>query len=151
MPVDKLITPLLREIVAPLFSFDRLRAGRFMHSHQQPPELSTFSPSYAQGCTWSAQQPSSQVIDGCLDLQVLGNLEVDLLDGVDDGGMVLSAEFFAYFRIGCLGELTAEVNGDLTRHHQSLEPFLRLQFRNLELEMVSHLFLDDLDGQFPGL
>ena len=58
---------------------------------------------YAFFCTGiyrSGQQAPPQVFDGSLKFKILGYLPVYLLDGVNDGGVVLAAKFFADLGIG---------------------------------------------------
>ena len=67
---------------------------------------------------------------------------LDLLDGVQNGGVILAAEGAADFGEGGVGELAGEVHGDLARERDGLGAVLGAHVGELDAEEVGRLALD---------
>ena len=56
-----------------------------------------------------------EFVEHAVEVLVVLALQIDLLDGVQDGGVVLAAELAADLGQRGLGEVLAEIHGDLAR------------------------------------
>ena len=107
------------------------------------------------GSLWgSASDPSlnggSDPVDRALDTVVSQQEVLDLLDGVDDGRMVLVSEDGADVGEGLVGHLSGEENGDLARDGIGAGAAGGHQFGYLDLEELADDLLDLGDGDGGG-
>src|SRR5438876_9384896 len=70
-----------------------------------------FQDSGAAGTQSLETDGGDDVVDRLLELGVLLQDGLDLLDGVEDGGVVLAPEAAADVRVGMAGELAGEIHG----------------------------------------
>ena len=89
--------------------------------------------------------------DLVVDLAPLAHQRLDLLDGVDDGGVVAATELPGDGRVRQVGELAEHVHGDLAGGHQGPTPALALQVLDREVEHVGGGLEDHGGGDGPGL
>src|SRR5439155_4723500 len=86
------------------------------------------------------------VVDRLLELGVLLEEGLDLLDRVEDGGVVLAAEAAADVRVGMAGELAGEIHGDLAGKGHGLGAGLGAEILGPDREDLGDPPLDVLDG-----
>lgn len=86
-----------------------------------------------------------EVFDDLMKLGVLLALFGDLVVGVQDGRMVTAAEEVADLRQRGVGELAAEVHGNLARERDAARAFLGMEVLDADLEVGGDNLLDDLE------
>ena len=84
-------------------------------------------------------------LDGTVELAIRASELLDLLNGVHHGRMVLIIEVFADLGEGELGQVLAEVHGDLPRKSDLLGIALRFDFTDFEAVVARYEF-GDLGG-----
>src|SRR3974390_2124938 len=71
---------------------------------------------------------------------------LDLLDRMQDRGVVLAAELPPDLRQGSLGQVFGQIHGDLTRIHDRAGVVLGLDLHQPQAELLGDRFLDRFDG-----
>lgn len=65
-----------------------------------------------------------EAVDVLLQRRVLFEGRFDLVDGVENGRVVLATELVTDLGQGVVGQFTGEVHGNLPGYHDLLDPFL---------------------------
>jgi len=84
--------------------------------------------------------------------ELMGNFPIvvdvlaDLAFGVEDCGVIASAEVAAYFFEAIAGVPARQEHADLTWERHALVAFLALQVAHLDVVVLGHCFEDLLDG-----
>ena len=66
--------------------------------------------------------------------------------GVDDGCVVLAAEFRTDFRQGIVRHDPGKIHGDLSWHHDSLSALFAFQFLDGHMVIFPYRLLNGIDG-----
>src|SRR5258705_10026824 len=93
--------------------------------------------------------PLGKRVDSLLELGVFLNEALELGDGVQHGGVILTTEGAPDVAERGVGELTREVHGNLAREGHGLGAILGAHVGELDAEELGRLALDVLDGDDP--
>src|SRR5262249_22395598 len=97
-------------------------------------------------CARRSDKRVEQLIDRAVQILVAAPESVDLVNRVQDGGVVLAAELPADLRQRRRGELLHQVHGDLAREGDGLGVAAHLQVLLAQPELLADALLDQVDG-----
>ncbi len=103
---------------------------------------------YPQSYALHALDASDEFLDGIIELDIFVAFFADLVVSMDDRRMVTAAETAANLGQGSIGELTAQIHGDLPRESQIARALLGVQVIDFYFEVRSYDFLDELERDF---
>src|SRR5713226_741430 len=126
-------------------------AGRRAERNSQP--VHSGSTAICSGCSQACQEESTalykgveQLIDRAVQILVAAAQGVDLVDGMQDGGVVLAAELSANLRQRGRGKLLDQVHGNLAGEGDGFGIAPHLQILLAQPELLADTLLDELDG-----
>src|ERR1041385_3557190 len=86
-----------------------------------------------------------KICNQAVEIRVFFSQVLDLVDGVNDGGMVLSPKTAADLGKRCVRQRFTEVHRNLTRKRHRLRVVLRFQLRDFELVVIGYELLNRID------
>src|ERR1035437_1132813 len=87
-----------------------------------------------------------QLVNRSVQILVAPAQSVDLIDGVQDGRVMLASELASNFRERSGGELLHQIHGDLPGKYDGLRIRAHLQVLLAQAKLFADLFLDQVDG-----
>ena len=106
---------------------------------------------YPQSYALHALDASDEFLDGIIELDIFVAFFGDLVVGMDDRGMIPAAKAAADLGQRGVGELAAEIHGNLPGEGKVARPFLGKKIIDIDLEVGRDDLLDDLQCDLLGL